>query len=153
MRKAISTIVVACALIAVAAGIADAASTNVKSNVATKKCNTTYTPRCTKPHIKNHAVSPQCVNTGIPFKLPVITFTSNSGIRRIQVLVGKRRIENKSFKGQGRSQFKLKTLHIPTVDLLAGKHSVLVKVTDIRGKTVKKTLNFSVCQAKPEFTG
>lgn len=93
------------------------------------------------------------MNTGMPFKLPNITFTSNSGLRHIQILLGKHRIENKHFGGQGRTRFVLRKFHIPTVDLIAGRHSVLVKVTDIRGKTVRRTLRFSVCQAKPEFTG
>jgi hypothetical protein len=149
LRKAISTLVVACAFIAGASGVADAARTSVSS----KRCGHTYTPSCSKPHIANKSPNPECVDTGTSYKLPTISFTSNAGLKRIKILLGSKTIRTVSFKGNGPTRYSLKNLPVPTVDLLSGAHEVSVTVTDVRKKTVHKTLHFSVCQAKPEFTG
>jgi hypothetical protein len=148
LRKAITTIAVACAFIAGASGVAEAA----KSHVSLKRCGHRYTPSCTPPRIANKTPSPQCVSQGASYKLPTITFTSNAGLKKIQVVLGNRTIKMVSFKGSGPTKYSVQ-LPVPTVDLLAGAHSISVTVTDVRKKTVHKTLHFSVCQAKPEFTG
>lgn len=150
MRKAISTVVVACAFVAGAAGVASASQ---KSHVSTRRCNTKYTATCTPPKIVSKPVSPKCISTGTGFKLPSITFTSNAGIRKIQVREGGRTIKLITFKGQGQTQYKLNGLSLATRGLGSGGHPVTITVTDIRGRSASKTLRFSVCVATPVFTG
>ena len=149
LRKAISTFVVACAFVAGASGVAEAGATHIKS----KRCNTKYTPACAAPKIHSKSLPPQCVSAGPAVKLPTITFVSNAGIKKIQVMLGTRTIKVVTFSGQGKTQYSLKGLMVSTAGLLAGGHNVSVKVTDVTNKTASKSLRFSICQAKPVFTG
>jgi hypothetical protein len=149
LRKAISTLAVACAFVAGASGVAEAAKTHVKPT----RCGTKYTPRCTGPKISSKSLPPQCRDAGPTFTLPTITFVSNSGIKKIQVVMSPRTIKLVTFPGQGKTQYSLKGVQIPTKGLVAGGHSVSVTVTDIANKTASKTLRFSICQTKPVFTG
>ena len=89
MRKAITTVVVGCAVAAGATGVATAAGSS--PHVGGSKCGTKYTPRCTKkpavhhyakPSIKTPPVSPKCVSTGSTYKLPTMTFKAPAGLRR-----------------------------------------------------------------------
>lgn len=123
------------------------------SHVSTRRCGNKYTPACTKPRIVNRALSAKCVSAGSKYKLPKITFTSNSGIRRIQIREGARTIKLIRFKGQGRTQYTINRLQVATLGLVAGGHPIILRVTDIRGRSVSKTLRFSVCKATPVFTG
>lgn len=150
LRKAISTVVVACAFVAGAAGVASASQ---KSHVRHRRCGTLYTSTCTVPKIVSKPVSAKCVSTGTGYKLPPITFTSNSGIRKIQIREGGRTIKLISFRGRGLTQYKLKSLALSTRGLGAGGHPVTITVTDIRGRSASKTVRFSVCVATPVFTG
>jgi hypothetical protein len=149
LRKTISTLVVACALVVGVAGVAQAAQPQVKPT----RCGTKYRPACTAPKITNKPLSPTCVAAGAGYKLPTITFVSNTGIDRIQVSVAPKTIKLITFKGQGVTQYSLKGLTVPTTGLAAGGHELTVTVTDLLNKTASKTLRFSVCQAKPVFTG
>jgi hypothetical protein len=149
----ISTVTVAFALIAGTAGVADAAKSSAERHVLTTRCGTTYTPACTKPKISNKSPDPLCVDTGIAYKLPTISFKSNAGLKKIKILLGTKVIKTVTFTGQGPVTYQIKRLPVPTVDLVAGAHAISVQVTDLSGKTVKKTLNFSVCKATPAFTG
>lgn len=149
LRKAISTLAIACAFVAGASGVAEAAKTHVKPT----RCGTKYTPSCTKPKITHQAVSPKCVNAGPSYKLPTITFVSNAGIKQIQVMLGSKGIKTLTFPGQGKTQYSLKNVQVRTAGLQAGAHSVSVKVTDLTNKSAGKTLHFSICQTKPVFTG
>jgi hypothetical protein len=149
LRKAISTLAVACAFVAGASGIAAAAQTHVKPT----RCGGKYRPACTTPKITNKPVSPQCVDAGPAYKLPTVTFISNAGIKKIQVSLVPRTIKLITFSGQGKTQYSLTGLRIPTTGLLAGGHTVSVKVTDLTNKSASKTLRFSICQTKPVFTG
>lgn len=121
--------------------------------MAGKRCNTRYTPTCTKPHIKTPPVSAKCVSTGSSYKLPKLTFTSNAGIRRIQVREGASTVKLITFHGRGPTQYSLNGLIVHTVGLGSGGHAITVRVTDVRGKSASKTLRFSVCVATPVFTG
>jgi hypothetical protein len=149
LRKAISTVVVACAFVAGASGVASAS----QKHVATRRCGTKYTATCTVPKITNKPVSAKCISTGAAYTLPSMTFTSNSGIKKIQITEGGRTIKVISFNGQGRTQYTIKSLRLSTAGLNAGGHPITVKVTDIRGRSASKTLRFSVCVATPVFTG
>ncbi len=156
MRKAISTVAVACALVAGASGVASASQTGhatQSTHVATRRCNTRYTAACTAPKIKTKPVSAKCVSTGHTLTLPSMTFTSNAGLRRIQVQVGGRTIKLVTFRGQGKTQYRLNGLTLSTAGLGVGGHPVVVKVMDIRGRTATKTLRFAVCVSTPVFTG
>lgn len=149
MRKAISTVVVACAFVAGASGVATAA----RVHVSTTRCGNKYTPACTKPKIKNKPLSAKCVSAGSRYTLPDITFTSNAGLRRIQVREGSKTLRTISFTGKGPTQFALKGLAVSTVGLNSGGHQLSVKVTDVKGKSASKALRFSVCVSTPVFTG
>jgi hypothetical protein len=93
------------------------------------------------------------VNVGTRYVLPNITFTSNAGIRSIQVREGAKTIKLITFKGSGPTQYALKSLGISTLGLTSGGHMLSVKVTDVRGRSVSKSLPFSICVTKPVFTG
>jgi hypothetical protein len=150
LRKAISTLVVVCAFVAGASGVANAATAHVQPT----RCGTKYTPACTKPVITNKMPSPQCSKVGSPFNLPKFTFVSNTGLAKIEVLLdGSKVIKVVTFSGQGPTQDALNGLSVPTTGLSAGQHTVTVTATDIAGKSASKKLNFAICQAKPVFTG
>ena len=172
MRKAISTIVIACAFVAGASGVADAASSNAKaagSFAKGKKCGTLYTPACVKKHKKHKKPKPKpkpttapkvtnaptvgCKSAGPADKLPTITFVSNAGLRKIKVVFEAKTLKVVTFKGKGPGQFKLNGVRVPTKGLKAGAHNVTVAAVDVKGKSVSKTLRFTICQAKPVFTG
>jgi len=122
--------------------------------VGIKKCGTgTYAVACTSPKVStSSSLKPGCVNSGTSVKLPTFSFTANAGIKKITVTITKRTLKTVSPKGEP-TTYKLKNVAVPTVDLASGAHSVTVKVTDGKGKTASKTLHFSVCVAKPVFTG
>ncbi len=170
LRKAITTVVVACAVAAGASGVATAAGPNASG----KRCGTKYTPACkknkpnkpnkpntpntpqvryTKPKIKTPPVSARCVDTGANYRLPKMTFTANAGIRRIQVREGSKTVKVITFHGHGRTKYSLKHLSLHTLGLGSGGHAITVRVTDARGRSTSKTLRFSVCVATPVFTG
>ena len=157
MRKAITTLVVACAVAAGVSGVATAAG----PHVSTKKCGTKYTPACRKqaakhfgkPTIKTPPVSPRCVATGTTYKLPSMTFTAPAGIRSIQVREGSKTVKTISFRGHGTTKYSLRNLVLHTLGLGAGGHAISVRITDAKGRSASKTLRFSVCVSTPVFTG
>lgn len=166
LRKAITTVVVGCAVAAVGAGVGVA--TAAGPQVGGKKCGTKYTPGCkhhppppppapppqfTKPQIKTPPVSPKCIDTGGIYRLPTVTFTAQAGIRRIQVREGSHTVKLVTFKGSGHTKYLLRGLKVHTTGLGAGGHQLSVRVTDARGRSASKTLRFSVCVATPVFTG
>ena len=157
LRRAISTVVLAVAFIAGAAGVAMAAGTHAGTRAGTHalhaRCGTTYTPACTKPRISNKAPSPKCVNTGIRYTLPMIRFTSNAGIRLIEVRMGTKVIRRILFKGRGPTSWTVRNLRVPTLGLGSGGHLLSVRVTDVKGRSASRTLRFSVCVSTPVFTG
>jgi len=167
--------VIACAFVAGASGVADAASSNAKaagSFAKGKKCGTLYTPGCKPKKHKKHKpkpkpkpkpkttkpkvtvpMTPGCKSAGPADKLPTITFVSNAGLRKIKVVFEAKTLKVVTFKGKGPGQFKLNGVRVPTKGLAAGAHSVTVTGTDVKGKSVSKTVRFTICQAKPVFTG
>jgi len=144
-----TTVVVACAVAAGATGVATAA----RPHVSGSRCGTKYAPACTRPHIKTPPVSAKCVDTGNTYKLPNVTFTSNAGIRRIQVMAGSRVVKTISFSGRGPTQYKLHGLSVTTLGLGAGGHAITLRITDVKGRSASRTLRYSVCVSTPVFTG
>jgi len=128
-------------------------ATAARSHVSIKRCGTKYTPACTVPKIKPKPPSPACVSAGTRYAVPAITITSNAGIRRILVTDAPKLVRRITFSGSGPTQFALKGLGVSTVGLTAGGHLIIVKVTDVKGKSASKTLRFSVCVSTPVFTG
>jgi hypothetical protein len=122
-------------------------------HVSTTRCGNKYTPACTKPKIKHPPVSPRCVSAGTRYEVPTITITSTAGLRRIQVLDAPKPVRTITFTGRGPTQFALKGLGVSTVGFSSGGHLIVVKVTDVKGKTASKVLRFSVCVSTPVFTG
>jgi hypothetical protein len=156
LRKAITTVVVGCAVAAGATGIATAAG----PHATTKKCGTKYTPACAppvkhyaKPKIKTPSVSPKCVSTGATYRVPTLTFTAPAGIRSIQVREGSRTVKVIRFSGHSKTRYSLSNLVLHTLGLGAGGHAISVRITDARGRSASKTLRFSVCVSTPVFTG
>jgi hypothetical protein len=162
LRKAISVIVIACAFVAGASGVADATGSHAKT------CGTLYTPACKAKPKKKHKpkpkppttkpkvtvpMSPGCKNAGQADTLPTFTFVSNAGLRKIKVVFQSKTLKVFNFKGKGPKQFKLIGVRVPTKGLKAGAHNVTVTAADVKGKSVSKTLRFTICQAKPVFTG
>lgn len=149
MRKVILTVTVALALVVGASAVATAG----QRHVTAKRCGGTYGPSCTKPHIQNTPLKMGCVNVGSGYRLPVITFTSNAGIRDIQVRAGAKTLKSVTFSGQGPTQYSLKNFSFSTLGLQSGAQQVTLSVTDVKGRTVSKVLRYSICVATPVFTG
>jgi ribosomal protein L28 len=125
--------------------------TDVKGRTSTKKLS--FSVCSTTPKIVNNPPSAKCVNTGGKYKLPKVTFTSNSGIRSVQVRTGAKTVKTVSFPGKGASQYTLNGLSIATLGLASGGHDVSLRVTDVKGRAATKTLHFLVCVSTPVFTG
>jgi hypothetical protein len=123
-----------------------------QSHVSGASCGNKYTPACTVPKIHHAPLSAKCVPGGGKYTLPKLTFTSNSGIRTIQIKEGPRVLKTIHFKGRGRTQYTLRGFAVSTLSLTAGGHPLTVKVTDIRGRSTTRKLSFSVCEATPRIT-
>lgn len=118
-----------------------------QTHVSTTRCGHKYTPACTAPKISHKPLTTKCVRNGSGYTLPTLTFTSNAGIRKIQIREGARTLKSITFKGKGRTQYRLRGVAISTLRLSAGGHPLIVKVTDVRGRSATKRLNFSVCES------
>lgn len=128
-----------------------AAQTHARPLVSTTRCGNKYTPACIKPTIKPNPASTKCVTAGGSFTLPSVRFTSNAGIRKIQIREGSKTLKTITFKGQGPTQYTLKGLTVSTLRLDSGGHPLTVKITDVKGRTATKTLSFSICQSSPKI--
>jgi hypothetical protein len=142
--------VVAGAFVAGASGLATAAQTHASSHVSGTRCGNKYTPACIKPTIKTTA-STKCVAAGSHYTLPSVRFTSNAGIRTIQVREGSKTLKTIKFKGQGPTQYTLKGVAVSTLRLAAGGHPLTVRITDVKGRTATKTLSFAICASTPKI--
>jgi ribosomal protein L28 len=131
--------------------LALAARTHARPLVSTTRCGNKYTPACVKPTIKPNTASTKCVTAGSNYVLPSVRFTSNAGIRKIQIREGSKTLKTITFKGQGPTQYTLKGLAFSTLRLAAGGHPLTVKITDVKGRTATKTLSFSICQSAPKI--
>ena len=151
MRKAISILVVAGAFVAGASGLAVAAQTHAHAHVSTTRCGNKYTPACVKPAIKPNPASTKCVSPGSNYTLPSVRFTSNAGIREIQIRQGAKVLKTIKFKGQGPTQYTLKGVEVSTLRLAAGGYPLTVKITDVKGKSATKSLSFTVCSTTPKI--
>jgi hypothetical protein len=158
LRKLILTIGMAAVLALVTASVTQAATHHPKAKSGL--CNTgvpggnQYHPACTAPKLTfTPPTSPGCVNAGPGYKLPNLTFVSNAGLKEIQILVGGTVVKTITFSGGAKSQYVLDGYRLKTAGLASGAHVVTIEVTDARNKSVKKTLNFTICAAKPVFTG
>lgn len=144
MRKVLSTLLIASALVLAAASLA--------SGATAKRCGTLYKPPCTKPTIKVRPIPPACKPPNSTFTLPIIKFHSIAGIRKITVSIGSKFLYKKTFKGRGPTNHTVKGLKVHTKGLKAGGHRVKIFVKDIGGRTATKFLRFTVCPP-PKFTG
>lgn len=151
MRKLIVMLSLAATL---AVGVASGAQAAGHRQLAVHRCATSvkrnnktlYLPGCTKPKLRFKEPSKKCLASHMRFTLPKVTFVSNAGIRTIKVVVGRSHvIKRVHFRGEGRTQYTLRGIRVNLRALRPGTHKVTVSVTDITGKTVKKTLRLSVC--------
>jgi hypothetical protein len=128
-----------------------AAQTHARAHVSTTRCGNKYTPACVKPTIKTNPASTKCVSPGVDYKLPSIKFTSNAGIREIQIREGSKVLKTVKFKGSGPTQYTLKGIEVTTLRLASGGHPLTVKITDIKGRSTTKSLSFAVCATTPKI--
>lgn len=143
MRKVLFTLVIAGAL---ALGVSSLAI-----GAQGARCGTLYTPACTAPTI---AVTPPsgCKKPSSTFTFPAIHVSSNAGIKKVTVKLGSTTLKSKTFSGRGPTHYTIKGLKISTKGLSTGGHTLTITVKDVRGKTVKHTVRFTVCPP-PKFTG
>ena len=125
--------------------------TDVKGRTATKTLS--FSICQSSPKIINNPPSAKCVSTGGSYQLPKVTFTSNTGLRSVQVIEGARTLKTVAFKGSGTTQYTLNGVSVATLGLASGGHAVSLKVTDVKGRTASKTVHFTVCVSTPVFTG
>ncbi len=144
MRKVLSTLLIASALVI--------AMTSLASGAAGKRCGTLYKPPCTKPTITVRSLPTACRAPGSTLTLPNIKFSSNAGIRKVTVKLGSKVLKSKSFTGRGPTHYTIKGLKVPLTGLSKGAHSIKIFVKDIGGRTATRTLRFTVCPPPP-FTG
>ncbi len=144
MRKVLSTLLIAGALVF--------AVTSLASGAQGARCGTLYTHKCTKPVITVRKLSSKCRAPSSTFTLPTIKVYAIAGIRRIKITLGSTVLKSKRFKGLGPQSYTIRHLKISTVDLKAGGHTIKVFVKDVKGKTATRRLHFSVC-SPPPFTG
>lgn len=131
--------------------MAVAAQTHARAHVSTTRCGNKYTPACVKPTVKTSPISTKCVSPGSSYTLPRIKFTSNAGIREIQIREGSKTLKTIKFKGSGPTQYTLKGLAVSTLRLGAGGHPLTVKITDIKGRSTTKTLSLTICSTTPKI--
>ncbi len=161
MRRAFRTTFVAAVLAASGLSTAAiaAAAPSASSSAVAKRCGTgQYEKKCTNPKFTYKAPSAKCQSVGAAFNVPKVTFTSNAGLRQITVKLGGKTIKNVSFKGNGPTQYILKSFGVGTKGLSSGSHNVQVEARDVMGKTTRSTMHFVICKpaavaTKPVFTG
>jgi hypothetical protein len=141
-------------LITVLAGALVAAVASIASGATGARCGTRYTKPCTPPHF-TIVLSPNCHKGGSAVTLPATTFVSTAGIRRIDVTFNFVPLKTFRFSGLGPTQFTLRGFKISTNGLKAGIYPVTITITDVRGRTMTRTVRFSICRpaSKPIFTG
>lgn len=143
MRKVLSTLLIAGALVIGLSSLANGAQG--------PRCGTLYTPTCTRPHITARGPA-GCRAPKKTFQLSPIRFSSNAGIRRITVKLGSKILKSKHFSGRGPTQYTVRHLKVHTTGLASGGHTITISVTDVKGKTTRDTIRFTVCPP-PKFTG
>lgn len=154
MRKLMFTVLASGVFALAATGLAVGAT---KPNRATPhrtgaRCGTRYTPVCTKPKLKVRELPPACFAPSSTITLPPITVTSNAGIRKIVVTSRGKTVKKVTFKGAGPTTHTLSGVTVLSSET-PGMYTVKVATTDVTGKTVSKTLRFSICKPAPVFTG
>jgi hypothetical protein len=144
MRKVLSTLLIACAVVVAAASLASAAPP--------KRCGMLYKPRCTKPTITVRSLAAACKKPSSTFTLPTIHFYSIAGIRQIRITLGTMVLKSKKFKGRGPTNYTVKGLKVKTKGLSTGGHTIKIFVKDIGGRTRTRDSRFMTCPP-PVFTG
>lgn len=143
MRKVLSTLVIACAMVVAGASLASAAPAH---------CNTLYTPKCTRPTITTRSLPATCRKPGSTFTLPNIRVHAIAGIRKITVGIGSTLLYKKTFKGNGTQNYTVKGVKVHTKGLSTGGHTIKIVAKDVDGRTRTRDLRFTVCPP-PKFTG
>jgi hypothetical protein len=142
-------------LLGVAAAIAvGVGAVGVASGASTVKCGGLYQPSCTNPTIAT-TISAKCHKVGSTIRLPAIVIKSNAGLKTISISLKGRKKPIKVYKNLNSATKKtVGGITINTKGLKPGAHTITIKVTDSRGKTVTKTVRIAICVPKPPpFTG
>lgn len=144
MRKVLSTLVIACAMVV--------ATTSLATGATTKHCGTLYTPRCKKPVITTRHLPATCKKPSSTFTLPNIHVYAIAGIRKITVSIGSTVLYKKTFKGTGTQNYTIRHLKVHTRGMSTGGHTIKIVAKDVNGRTTTHDLRFTVCPP-PKFTG
>lgn len=144
MRKVLSTLLIAGALVV--------AATSLASGATTKRCGTLYTPRCTKATITTRTLSASCKKPMSTLTLPSIKVHSIAGIRKITVSIGSTVLYTKKFKAPGPQNYTVKHLKVSAGG--KGAHTVKIAVKDNVGNKSTHDVRFTTCASvSPVFTG
>jgi hypothetical protein len=127
---------------------------SVASGANTVKCGGLYQPACITPSIST-TISTTCHKEGTILRVPVITIKANAGLKEIKITIKGRKKVVKVYKNLNSATSKtIGGLKIDTHGFKPGAHTIVVTVTDTRGKTVTKKYRVAICAIKPPpFTG
>jgi hypothetical protein len=137
-----------------AAAAISVGAVSVASGANTVKCGGLYQPTCISPTIST-TISTTCRNEGTILHVPAITIKANAGLKKIVITVKGRKKPIKVYNNLNSATSKrVGGITINTHGLKPGSHTIVIKVTDTRGKTVTKTYRIAICAIKPPpFTG
>jgi hypothetical protein len=126
----------------------------VASGASSVKCGGLYQPICTTPSITT-TISAKCHKIGSTIRIPKITIKDNAGLKSITISLKGRKKPIKVYKNLNSATHKtIGGITINTKGLKPGVHTITIKATDARGKTVTKVVRIAICVPKPPpFTG
>jgi hypothetical protein len=136
-------------------GVSAALAVMVGSASGAVKCGHLYQPVCAAPRIAPISISATCQKTGAILHLPAITITSVAGLKTITVTVAGRAKPLATYNNLHSATRKtIRGLTVNTHGLGPGAHTIVIKATDTRNKTSKRTLRLAICKiTPPPFTG
>lgn len=142
-------------LIFILAGLTAVLAFSVSAASGASKCGNLYQPSCTKPHIAPISINAQCRKIGTVLHLPAIPITSNAGLKKITVtLVGRSKPLATFSNLKGTNKKTIRGVRVSTHGLSPGKHTIVIRATDVRNRSSTERLSLAICKIKPPpFTG
>jgi hypothetical protein len=108
---------------------------------------------CLPTHLVVGPPPVKCQHPGTKVPVPVITVTSNSGIKTVTIKVNGKTIKTIKYSGLGPLRKVIRGLHIDTTGFSHGVKTITVIVTSHHGGPKTVTRRFSICRTTPIFTG
>lgn len=142
-------------LILILAGLTAVLAIYASAASGAPKCGNLYQPSCTKPHIAAVSINAQCRKIGTVLHLPAIPITSNAGLKKITVTLVGRKTPLKVYSNlHGTTRKTVKGVSVNTHGFRPGKHTIVIKATDVRNISSVKRLSLAICHVTPPpFTG